>query len=81
MLPLCCALNCSALQWQVDAHGLVCEVQGGDLRHALTNSSNGELQWRNKGASIALDLVRGLHFLHSHGVRAPCRLCCCHLSV
>ncbi|KAA6422516.1 MAG: cytochrome P450 [Trebouxia sp. A1-2] len=43
-------------------------MEGGDLRHALTNSSNGELQWRKKGAMIALDLVRGLHFLHSHGV-------------
>ncbi|DBB04569.1 hypothetical protein WJX77_008736 [Trebouxia sp. C0004] len=43
-------------------------MEGGDLRHALTNSSNGELQWRKKGAVIALDLVRGLHFLHSHGV-------------
>lgn len=44
-------------------------LQGGNLRQALTNSSDGELKWHNKGANIALDIVRGLHFLHSHGVR------------
>lgn len=43
-------------------------VQGGDLRHALTNSRTGDMQWQNKGAIIALDIVRGLHYLHSHGV-------------
>ncbi|KAL3148304.1 hypothetical protein ABBQ38_013768 [Trebouxia sp. C0009 RCD-2024] len=43
-------------------------MEGGNLRQALTNNSDGALKWHNKGASIALDIVRGLHFLHSHGV-------------
>lgn len=43
-------------------------LQGGDLRQALTNSRNGEMKWHNKGAIIALDIVRGLHYLHSHEV-------------
>lgn len=43
-------------------------LQGGNLRQALTDSSDGELKWDKKGATIALDIVRGLHFLHSHGV-------------
>ena len=30
-------------------------------------SMNGELSWPKK-ASVALDVVKGLHFLHSHGV-------------
>lgn len=49
-------------------HSMWLCLQGGHLRQALTNSSDGELKWDKKGATIALDIVRGLHFLHSHGV-------------
>ena len=59
-------------------------LQGGDLRHALTNCSNGELKWHNKGATIALDIVRGLHFLHSHGVSgriSAAFLCICQAAI
>ena len=45
-------------------------IQGGDLRHALKGlgSRAAQLRWHNKGAHIALDVIKGLHFLHSHGV-------------
>lgn len=45
-------------------------TQGGDLRHALKGlgSRAAQLRWHNKGAHIALDVIKGLHFLHSHGV-------------
>ncbi len=70
------AVSCCQRMLPLGAHLWDLWWQGGDLRHALTNCSNGELQWRKKGAAIALDLVRGLHFLHSHGVRhALCRHC------
>ena len=43
-------------------------MQGGDLRQALTQAP-AELHWHNKGASVALDIIKGLHFLHKHMVR------------
>ena len=37
---------------------------------AISNDRSGELGWYNKGHKIALDVVRGLCFLHS------CKVCC-----
>ena len=42
--------------------------EGGDLRAALTRDEAGELAWHKRGRQIALDIARGLHFLHSHDV-------------
>ena len=42
--------------------------EGGDLRAALTRDEVGELAWNKRGRQIALDIARGLHFLHSHDV-------------
>ena len=41
---------------------------GGDLRAALDKDGRRELVWDRRGQSVALDIARGLHFLHSHGV-------------
>lgn len=40
-------------------------TQGGDLCSALGDE---DIVWYKKGHSIALDIVRGLAFLHSHNV-------------
>ena len=42
--------------------------EGGDLRAALTRDEDGALAWNKRGRQIALDIARGLHFLHSHDV-------------
>ncbi len=42
--------------------------QGGDLRHALSGESAADYGWYGLGAAIALDVARGVHFLHSCGV-------------
>ena len=47
---------------------LVVVVQGGDLRAALTADRAGDLGWYRRGKSIALDVLRGLHFLHANHV-------------
>lgn len=44
-------------------------MEGGDLRAALNDDPHGHLRWYNHGQHIALDIARGLHFLHSHDVR------------
>jgi len=44
---------------------------GGDLCAALQEDIDCELSWYAKGHEIALDIARGLYFLHSHGVRCP----------
>ena len=44
-------------------------MAGGDLRDALDKDKRTELVWYCKGYQIALDIARGLHFLHSHDVR------------
>ena len=50
-------------------------LQGGDLRAALTsNPTSPALRWYNSGAQIALDIIKGLHFLHSHKVSC-CSAC------
>ena len=59
-------------------------MEGGDLRAALNDDPEGELRWYNRGQSIALDIARGLHFLHSHDVRSRRGRCvvwsCCHAA-
>ncbi|KAL3150426.1 hypothetical protein ABBQ32_000262 [Trebouxia sp. C0010 RCD-2024] len=45
-------------------------MEGGDLNNALRmNLAAPELSWYNRGARIALDIIKGLHFLHSHNVQ------------
>jgi tRNA A-37 threonylcarbamoyl transferase component Bud32 len=43
-------------------------MEGGDLRTAIDDDYNGHLKWNMKGFSLALDIVKGIHFLHSHNV-------------
>ena len=43
-------------------------LEGGDLRKALSGPRAEELRWYKKGQVIALDIARGLHFLHSNRV-------------
>lgn len=43
-------------------------MDGGDLRYALTEDTTGKFRWYELGKSIALDIARGLHFLHTHDV-------------
>ncbi len=45
-------------------------MAGGDLRGALDKDARRDLVWERKGRKVALDIARGLHFLHSHDVRA-----------
>jgi len=54
----------------------VCGAQGGDLRQALTNSDEGVYAWAGHGKSVALDISRGLHFLHTSGVVHRCSHSC-----
>lgn len=44
------------------------KLQGGDLWNALHSIAAAPpvLRWRNAGRQIALDIINGLHFLHSH---------------
>ncbi|DBA72728.1 TPA: hypothetical protein ACH3X2_010124 [Trebouxia sp. C0005] len=53
--------------WQGKTMLVLEHMGGGDLRHALTQAP-AELHWYNKGASVALDIIKGLHFLHKHMV-------------
>jgi serine/threonine protein kinase len=41
---------------------------GGDLCTAIAADDVGELRWYNRGHQVALDIARGLYFLHSHDV-------------
>ena len=43
-------------------------MEGGDLRDALGDDDTGELDWYNGGASLLMDIARGLHFLHINKV-------------
>ena len=52
-------------------HLLQCK-QGGDLQQALSNDLTGELDWHRRGRNIALDISRGLTFLHATGVVHRC---------
>jgi serine/threonine protein kinase len=49
----------------------LCYCAGGDLCTAIAADDFGELQWYNRGHQIALDIARGLYFLHSHDVSTP----------
>lgn len=52
-------------------------MQGGDLQNALKGLSTAPaLSWYNRGAQIALDIIQGLHFLHSNNVslRSTCAI-------
>ena len=55
-------------------------MEGGDLSEAIKHDAAGDLTWYNKGQRIALDIARGLHYLHSHDVRfkiaSMSRVCC-----
>ena len=42
--------------------------QGGDLRKAIMRDSGRELAWGARGRQVAMDITRGLHFLHTSGV-------------
>ena len=44
-------------------------MAGGDLRAALDKDARRVLVWGRKGQQVALDIARGIHFLHSHDVR------------
>ncbi len=41
-------------------------MEGGDLWSALRGPHREELQWYGRGRALALDIARGLHFLHEH---------------
>lgn len=43
-------------------------MAGGDLRAALDKDGRRDLVWDRKGQQVALDIARGIHFLHSHDV-------------
>ena len=43
-------------------------MEGGDLRAALSGSRCSELAWAQRGKGIALDVARGLCFLHANNI-------------
>lgn len=43
-------------------------MEGGTLYDAISNDTTGSFLWWRRGKSIALDIARGLAFLHSRGV-------------
>jgi hypothetical protein len=49
-------------------------MQGGDLGTALANDNpaNRRLGWYNSGSNIALEVARGLAYLHREKVLKPC---------
>ena len=67
-----------------DQHGrstdLVATTQGGDLRQAFARDELDEYAWHDRGRQIALDIARGLHFLHTSGVIHRSCLHCCALA-
>ncbi len=46
-------------------------LQGGDLSEAISNDRSGHLRWYDRGQYIALDVVRGLAYLHACKVGHP----------
>ena len=50
-------------------------MQGGDLGTALANDNpaNRRLGWYNNGSHIALEIARGLAYLHHRKVLKPCK--------
>jgi len=60
---------------QADRTLLVMEyMYGGDLLSQIRHDSQGLFKWHRKGCSIALDIARGLTYLHSHNVRKTPRI-------
>jgi len=54
---------------QADRTLLVMEYMiGGDLLNQIKHDSRGHFRWHKRGWSIALDIARGLNYLHSHNV-------------
>lgn len=49
---------------------IVAQLQGGDLREALSSSNGERWQWNGgqMGRQVLQDVAKGLHFLHSHSV-------------
>jgi len=43
-------------------------MEGGDLHAALSGPRGGEVGWGGRGRALALDVARGLCFLHANGV-------------
>lgn len=43
-------------------------MEGGTLYDAISNDATGSFLWWRRGKSVALDIARGLAFLHSRGV-------------
>jgi Protein tyrosine and serine/threonine kinase len=60
------------LLWQYDSLLTISSTPsttGGDLCAAIARDTSEQLRWYNRGHRIALDIARGLYFLHSHEVR------------
>ena len=55
-------------------------LQGGDLSQAISNDRTGHLRWSGRGQNIALDVVRGLAYLHACKVGHPAASLLEHLS-
>ncbi len=45
---------------------------------ALRGNDREELQWYGKGRGLALDVARGMHFLHEHKARSLTASTCMH---
>lgn len=43
-------------------------MEGGNLRSAIDKDYTGQLKWNMRGFSLALDIAKGIHFLHAHNV-------------
>ena len=43
-------------------------LQGADLRQAIAGDDLDEYGWYKRGRKVAMDITRGLHFLHTCGV-------------
>ncbi|KAL3150423.1 hypothetical protein ABBQ32_000259 [Trebouxia sp. C0010 RCD-2024] len=43
-------------------------MEGGDLRNAMKGHFAPALRWYNHGAGIALDIIKGIQFLHSRNI-------------
>ena len=77
VLDPCDALYCVAA-FGLPCRAVPCLPQGGDLRQALTDDADGKFAWARHGKQVAVDVARGLHFLHASGVEhgyAPCHAC------
>ncbi len=57
------------------ARMLLMPAAGGDLYSAIQADTDNRLLWYGLGHRIALDIARGLYFLHSHEVAGSQALC------